>query len=76
MLCVDPKMLPRLEELEVDLLARRARAETQGWLGELKGIDLAVTFLRDKRQQAQRLVGAGPVHLRLPSFPGAGRGHR
>ena len=32
MLRVDPKMLARLEEIETDLLARRARAEAEGWL--------------------------------------------
>lgn len=65
-LLVDPKMLPRLEELEADLLDRRARAEAEGWLGELEGIDLTLTFLRDKREQAQRLARNAPVNLGLP----------
>jgi hypothetical protein len=33
-------MLPRLDEIEDDLLARRARAEHEAWLGEVEGIDL------------------------------------
>jgi hypothetical protein len=70
---VDPKMLPRLEELEADLLARRARAEAEGWLGELEGIELTLTFLRDKRHQAQRLTRSGPVHLGLPIIAGGDR---
>lgn len=66
MLRVDPRMLPRLEELEADLFDRRARAEVEGWLGEIEGIDLTLTFLRDKRQQAKRLARNAPVHLGLP----------
>jgi hypothetical protein len=46
MLNINPKMLPRLGELEADLLARRARAEHEAWLGEVEGIDLTLIFLR------------------------------
>jgi len=55
MLNVNPKMISRLDELEHDLLTRRERAETERWLGEIEGIDLTLTFLRAKREQAQRL---------------------
>ena len=55
MLRVDPRMLPRLDELETDLLNRRAHAEAQGWLGELEGLDLTLRFLHDKRAEAHRL---------------------
>lgn len=55
MLRVDPKMLPRLEEIEEDLHERRQRAEAEGWLGEIEGIDLTLTFLGEKQQQARRL---------------------
>jgi hypothetical protein len=44
-------MLPRLNEIEADLLARRSRAEAEGWLGEF---ELTLDFLRDKRNQAER----------------------
>ncbi|MFF3518505.1 hypothetical protein [Streptomyces sp. NPDC002573] len=37
MLSVNPKMLPRLDEIEEDLLARRRRAVTEGWQGRSKG---------------------------------------
>jgi site-specific recombinase XerD len=67
MLRIDPKMLPRLQELETDLLARRARAEAEGWLGELEGIDLTLTFLRDKRDEALRIGRIPTVHLGMPS---------
>jgi len=40
MLHIDPKMLGRLNEIETDLHTRRTRAEGEGWLGELEGIDL------------------------------------
>ena len=51
---VDHGMLQRLDEIEADLLARRSRAEAEGWLGEIEGIDLTLEFLRDKRNQAGR----------------------
>lgn len=37
-------MLPRLDEIEEDLLARRAHAEHEAWLGEVEGIDLTLTI--------------------------------
>jgi hypothetical protein len=40
MLQVNPKMLDRLNELESDLINRRARAEAEGWAGEIEGIDM------------------------------------
>jgi integrase len=54
MLHVNPKMLPRLDELETDLLTRRGRAESEGWTGEVEGIDLTLTFLRSKREDTRR----------------------
>lgn len=66
MLNVNPKMIDRLGDLEQDLLARRARAEAENWLGEIEGIDLTLSFLRTKRQQAERQVQRPPVHLGLP----------
>jgi hypothetical protein len=65
-LLVDPKMLSRLEEIETDILARRERAEAEGWLGEIEGIDLTLAFLRDKRVQAQRTGAHGTVALGIP----------
>ncbi len=40
MVHVDPAMLERLGEIRTDLTARRKRAQAEGWLGELEGIDL------------------------------------
>jgi hypothetical protein len=67
MLHIDPKMIRRLDEIETDLHTRRARAQNEGWLGELEGIDLTLTFLDGKRADAKRLsqlpaVRLGPHH--------------
>jgi site-specific recombinase XerD len=72
MLSIDPKMLARLDELEADLVARRARAETEGWRGETEGIDLTLTFLRSKRAEVRRAAGTVaplPVQLGTPAVP-------
>lgn len=62
-------MIPRLDELETDLIDRRQRATDEGWHGEIEGIDLTLTFLRRKRAQAQR-TAADTVRLGMPAVPG------
>jgi hypothetical protein len=52
-----------LDELETDLLGRRSRAEQEGWLGEMDGIDISLRFLRQKRDQTQRLTRLIPLPL-------------
>ena len=59
-------MLPRLDEIEDDLLARRTRAEHENWLGEVEGIDLTLTFLRQKREETKRLARVVPVEIGMP----------
>jgi site-specific recombinase XerD len=66
MLNINPKMLPRLDEIEDDLVSRRTRAEQENWLGEVEGIDLTLTFLRQKREQTQRLARVAPTELATP----------
>ncbi|WP_327306049.1 site-specific integrase [Streptomyces sp. NBC_01298] len=66
MLQMNPKMLPRLAELERDLLLRRKKAEEEQWLGEIDGIDLTLTFLRTKQAEAARLTHRPVVELGLP----------
>jgi hypothetical protein len=70
MLSINPRMLPRLDELEADLITRRQRAADEGWRGEIEGIDLTLTFLRGKRAQAQRAAATGPVALGMPAVRG------
>ncbi|HEX2805266.1 MAG TPA: site-specific integrase [Kineosporiaceae bacterium] len=66
MLTINPKMVARLDEIEDDLQTRRSRAAHEGWLGEVEGLDLTLTFLRQKRQQTRRLTRAAPIELGLP----------
>ncbi|MFJ3897560.1 recombinase [Streptomyces sp. NPDC090083] len=66
MLQVNPKTLPRLEEVEKDLIMRRKRAEEEQWLGEIEGIDLTLTFLRTKQAEAIRSRRRTTVDLGLP----------
>jgi hypothetical protein len=70
MLSINPKMVPRLDELEEDLLARRKRAIDEGWRGEVEGLELTLTFLRRKREQARRTAEMGTVSLGMPVTPG------
>ncbi|HET6294374.1 MAG TPA: tyrosine-type recombinase/integrase [Kribbella sp.] len=66
MLTLSPKMLPRLDELEADLVERRTHALANGWKGEIEGLDLTLTFLRSKRTQTRRSVNLG-----MPAVPAA-----
>ena len=63
---VSPKMLARMDELEEDLLARRARAEAEHWLGEIEGINLTLDFLRAKREDTRRRTQRPAVDLGIP----------
>ncbi|MDJ0343347.1 integrase [Streptomyces sp. H10-C2] len=67
MLQVNPKLLPRLAEIEKDLLMRRKRAEEEQWLGEVEGIDVTLTFLRSKQDEAARLLQRPSIDLGLPA---------
>lgn len=67
MLAINPKMLPRLDEIEEDLLARRARTARENWLGEVEGIDLTLTYLRHRREETRHLARVAPVQLGMPS---------
>lgn len=75
MLSIHPKMLPRLDELEADLLARRQRAIDEGWRGEVEGLDLTLRFLRSKRAQAHRAAATAGVDLAMPTRSRHRSGH-
>lgn len=68
MLHVDPAMLPRLNELEADLVGRRGRALEAGWLGEIEGIDLTLRLLREKQSGAASVARRETVQLGMPRF--------
>jgi hypothetical protein len=69
MLRVDPKMLPRLVELERDLRDRRRRAEHEGWTGEIEGINLTLRLLAEKKAAAERAgrTRPAPTLLGMPA---------
>jgi hypothetical protein len=67
MLNVNPKMLGRLNELEADLLARRERAEAEGWFGEIEGLDLTLALLRSKRDETERFNRRTVIDLGIPT---------
>lgn len=39
---------------QAERLDRRTRAQAEGWLGEIEGIDLTLTFLRAKRDDTSK----------------------
>ncbi|MGC4851838.1 tyrosine-type recombinase/integrase [Micromonospora sp. DT4] len=69
MLHVPPDALPRLDVIEADLHDRRARAETEQWLGEIEGIDITLDHLRRKRTQTIRLTAGPTIPISPPHEP-------
>lgn len=65
-------MINRLNELEQDLLTRRQHAQHENWLGEIEGIDLTLTYLRTKRDEAERLTHRTVIQLGIPRARGDG----
>lgn len=66
MLQVSPKMISRLDDLEADLITRRARAQAEGWAGEIEGLDLTLQLLRAKRDDTHRRTQRPTVDLGVP----------
>ncbi|MEU5306596.1 recombinase [Streptomyces noursei] len=58
-------MLPRLAEIEKELILRRKRAEKEQWLGEIEGVDLTLAFVRTKQADTARLT----LRPRRPGHP-------
>lgn len=67
MLHVDPAMIGRLDEIREDLVLRRKKAQNEGWLGELEGIDLTRRFLDEKIADARRIATSPITSLGMPS---------
>lgn len=72
MLQVSPKMISRLDDLEADLVARRTRAQAEGWAGEIEGLDLTLQLLRAKRDDTHRRTRRPTVDLGIPTPRAAG----
>ncbi|MFJ9615330.1 recombinase [Streptomyces noursei] len=66
-------MLPRLAEIEKELILRRKRAEKEQWLGEIEGSDLTLAFVRTKQADTARLTLRTPVALGVPTVPSPNR---
>ncbi|MFC4606905.1 recombinase [Streptomyces maoxianensis] len=67
MLQVSPKMISRLDDLEADLITRRARAQAEGWASEIEGLDLTLQLLRSKRDDTHRRARHPTVDLGIPT---------
>ncbi|MFE0062743.1 hypothetical protein [Streptomyces sp. NPDC059003] len=70
MLRVDPHERPRLDEIRVNLIARIAEAEREGWLGEVDGLSVSLAAAEDRLAQLDAEVArrSTVVHLGLPTF--------
>ncbi|MGW8558033.1 recombinase [Streptomyces tubercidicus] len=60
-------MISRLDDLEADLITRRARAQAESWAGEIEGLDLTLQLLRAKRDDTKRRTQRPPVELGIPT---------
>lgn len=67
MLHVSPHMLDRLNELEADLHTRRTIAQAKGWIGEIEGLTLTLSFLAQKRTDLERLNPTTSTPLGIPA---------
>ncbi|MFE4024266.1 integrase [Streptomyces sp. NPDC059101] len=66
----DPAQQARLAEIRDNMIARIAEAETEGWLGEVEGLQVSLTGAKDKlsRLDAQVDRRTRVVDLGLPSL--------
>ena len=60
-------MLDRLNELEADLHTRRTIAQAKGWIGEIEGLTLTLSFLAQKRTDLERLNPTTSTQLGIPA---------
>jgi hypothetical protein len=66
MLRTEPSRLPLLRELEDNLADRIAEAQQRTWLGEVEGLRQTLTALREKKENAERLVAVGVTDTSQP----------
>ncbi len=68
----DPAQRPRIAEIRVNLTARIAEAEREGWLGEIEGLKISLAGADDKLAQIDRRSRAdATVNLGIPGIPAA-----
>ena len=64
----DPAQRARLVQIRDNLLARIAEAHTEGWLGEVDGLNVSLAAARSKLAQLDTLAArAGTVQIGMPS---------
>ena len=68
MLRPDPAQLLRLEEIVTNLHARLAEARSNGWLGEVDGLQTTIHAADDKLATMRR-TASGTVALGMPAVP-------
>ncbi|WP_169735391.1 tyrosine-type recombinase/integrase [Actinokineospora inagensis] len=65
----DPSQRPRLEVILANLHDRKAEAETQGWRGELAGLEVSIAAAEHKLTAMRELAARHQVtHLGMPDF--------
>ncbi len=55
MLRMDPVQLPRLLQVEADTQRLLDEARTNGWEGEMQGLEVTLQAIEEKKGQVQRL---------------------
>jgi hypothetical protein len=70
MLQVDPAQAHRLAEIARNLTERIHEARTNGWLGEVEGLQVSLDAARSKITSLERLRTRGAAKLIHVSFPG------
>jgi integrase len=69
MLRPDPTQRARFEEIRVNLHARIAEAEREGWTGEIEGLRISLAGVHDKISQVDAANNRAATDLAMPSFP-------
>ena len=66
----DPAQRPRLEEIRDNLEARIIEAKREGWLGEIEGLQVSYSGVKDKLAQIDATVQrpTAATDLGIPSF--------
>jgi hypothetical protein len=65
----DPAQRTRLVQIRDNLLDRIAEAHTEGWLGEVDGLNVSLAAARNKLNQLDAPARSRPVHIGMPPAP-------